>query len=98
MSQPAASVGPVLRGMPSAQADRETDARAWLSALRGSGPEREQAAAELHALLLRAAHFELQRRRAFVESAARESVEDLAVQSANDALSAILTKLDDYRF
>src|SRR5581483_8964585 len=27
-----------------------------------------------------------------------DSIEDLAVQSANDALSAILLKLDDYRF
>jgi RNA polymerase sigma-70 factor (ECF subfamily) len=28
----------------------------------------------------------------------RDTVEDLAMQSADDALSAILTKLDDYRF
>jgi RNA polymerase sigma-70 factor (ECF subfamily) len=49
-------------------------------------------------MLLRAARFELSRRRAMLAGSARETIDDLAVQSADDALSAILTKLDDYRF
>jgi RNA polymerase sigma-70 factor (ECF subfamily) len=77
--------------------DRHADARAWLEALRGRGIERERAADRLHAVLLRAARFELERRRGMI-SASRESIEDLATQSADDALSAILLKLDDYRF
>ncbi|MGZ4294448.1 MAG: RNA polymerase sigma factor [Solirubrobacteraceae bacterium] len=81
-----------------ARPDREVEARAWLEALRGTGAEREAAARELHALLLRAARFELSRRRAMLSGAARETLDDLATQSADDALSAILAKLDDYRF
>jgi RNA polymerase sigma-70 factor (ECF subfamily) len=76
--------------------DRETEGRAWLEALRG--PDREQAAAELHALLLRAARFEVARRRRMLGETPGDTLEDLAMQSADDALSAILGKLDDYRF
>ncbi|HEV7162398.1 MAG TPA: sigma-70 family RNA polymerase sigma factor [Solirubrobacteraceae bacterium] len=78
--------------------DREADARAWLGALRSEGADREAAAARLHALLLRAARFELERRRGMLGGAGRETIEDLATQSADDALSAILGKLDAYRF
>lgn len=80
------------------QAARETDARAWIEALQGPQREREMAAARLHALLLRAAHFELARRRGMLDGAHGETIEDMAMQSANDALQAILAKLDDYRF
>jgi RNA polymerase sigma-70 factor (ECF subfamily) len=48
--------------------------------------------------LLRAARVELARRRGMLDGAHGDTIEDLAVQSANDALSAILSKLDDYRF
>jgi RNA polymerase sigma-70 factor (ECF subfamily) len=69
-----------------------------LTSLRSEGAEREKAAARLHALLLGAARFELARRRAMLDGTGRETIEDLAVQSADDALSAILSKLDEYRF
>ncbi len=98
MSKLADSVRPVQRAPVLAAADRDAEARAWLRALRSSGIEREDAAARLHALLLRAARFELTRRRGMLDGARRETLEDLAVQSADDALSAILSKLDDYRF
>jgi RNA polymerase sigma-70 factor, ECF subfamily len=77
--------------------DRDAEARVWLASLRGTGREREAAARELHALLLRAARFELSRRRGQLATT-REALDDLATQSADDALSAILSKLDDYRF
>jgi RNA polymerase sigma-70 factor (ECF subfamily) len=77
--------------------DRQADATAWVRSLRGSGPDREEAAARLHALLVRAARFELLRRRAALNGWG-ESVDDLAVLSADNALSALLAKLDDYRF
>jgi RNA polymerase sigma-70 factor, ECF subfamily len=98
MSNSAASVSAVQRGVATARVDRHAEARAWLTALRGTGAARRQAEADLHALLLRAARFELARRRATIEATARESLEDLALQSANDALSALLRKLDEYRF
>src|SRR6188768_3038213 len=73
------------------------ESRAWLSALRGEGAEREQAIAELHGLLLRAARFELNRRRAALSYVRGEELDDIAMQAADDALMAVLAKLDDFR-
>lgn len=78
-------------------ADRNAEAMAWVRSLRATGPVREQAAARLHALLVRAARFELLRRRAVLNGWG-DTVDDLAVLSADTALSALLAKLDDYRF
>jgi RNA polymerase sigma-70 factor (ECF subfamily) len=66
----------------------------WLQALSGSGTAREQAIVRLHALLLRAARLELTRRGAAL---AGVELDDLAVQSADDALVALLAKLDQFR-
>jgi RNA polymerase sigma-70 factor (ECF subfamily) len=80
---------------------RETPAsdesRAWLAALRGQGADRERAVAELHGLLLRAARFELSRRQAALSYVRGEELDDIAMQAANDALMAVLAKLDDFR-
>jgi RNA polymerase sigma-70 factor, ECF subfamily len=73
------------------------DARTWIAALRGPAAVREPALAELHALLLRAARFELGRRRAQLAHLLAGEVEDLATQAADDALMAILGKLDGFR-
>jgi RNA polymerase sigma-70 factor, ECF subfamily len=67
---------------------RQAPDRAWVDALRAADP---QSLADLHALLLRAARFELRRRGAGAD------LEDVAVQTADDALVAILAKLDTYR-
>jgi RNA polymerase sigma-70 factor, ECF subfamily len=53
----------------------------------------DEAMAELHALMLRAARFELHRRRVLPYAEA----EDLAAQAANDAMVALLGKLDTFR-
>jgi RNA polymerase sigma-70 factor (ECF subfamily) len=53
----------------------------------------EDALAALHALMLRAARFELYRRRRLAYAEA----EDLAAQAANDAMVALLGKLDTFR-
>jgi RNA polymerase sigma-70 factor (ECF subfamily) len=81
-----------------ASLDREAEAHAWLGALRATGAERDEALRRLHELLLRAARFELGRRRAMLARISRDTIDDLAMQSADDALTAILGKLDDYRF
>src|SRR3954467_2461200 len=65
--------------------------------LRPGAPGREHAIAELHELLLRAARFELSRRRAALSHVRGEELDDLAPQAADDALMAVLGKLDDYR-
>ena len=91
MLSPAASVAPVTAAPPPpgfSDADSET----WVSTLGGAaGPARDAAVARLHALLLRAARFELRRR------GTRVDVDDLATQAADDALLAILAKLHTYR-
>ena len=54
---------------------------------------RDDALTELHALMLRAARFELHRRRHLPYGDA----EDLAAQAASDAMVALLGKLDTFR-
>jgi RNA polymerase sigma-70 factor (ECF subfamily) len=75
----------------------DAESQEWLEALRGSGPTREDAAARLHALLLRAARFEVSRRRPTWGHLPRKELDDLALQAADDALVAVLSKLEDYR-
>ena len=70
---------------------------AWLTALRSGGPDHEAAVARLHELLLRAARYELGRRRAALSHVRGEELEDIATQAADDALMAVLRKLDDFR-
>jgi RNA polymerase sigma-70 factor, ECF subfamily len=68
----------------------DIDSNAWIDRLTGTGPQRDEAIGELHDLLLKAARFEVRRRGAGDE-------EDLAQQAADDALVAVLGKLDDFR-
>jgi RNA polymerase sigma-70 factor (ECF subfamily) len=72
------------------------DTESWLTALRSAGVERERAVVELHELLLRAARFTV-RRALEQRTHLREAFEDLAQQSADDALVAVLAKLDTFR-
>jgi RNA polymerase sigma-70 factor, ECF subfamily len=88
---PVATVAPVSAAEP-LRAYPDADSQAWVAALGGAGgPARDAAVGRLHALLLRAARFELRRRGAYTD------VDDLATQAANDALVAILAKLPSYR-
>jgi RNA polymerase sigma-70 factor, ECF subfamily len=102
-SPPTASLGPGMSSrLPISAAESEperaqADSRAWLSALRGEGRERDGAVARLHQLLLRAARFEVSRRRAALSHVRGEELDDIALQAADDALVAVLAKLDDYR-
>ncbi len=73
------------------------DSQAWVAALRSAGHDHDQAVARLHALLLRGARFEVNRRRGAVARLSPADIEDLAVQAADDALVAVLAKLDSYR-
>jgi RNA polymerase sigma-70 factor, ECF subfamily len=82
---------------PRAGASARDDSGAWLAALRGPAPASARALAELHALLLRAARFELGRRRAALGNLAAGELDDLAMQAADDAMVALLGKLDSFR-
>jgi RNA polymerase sigma-70 factor (ECF subfamily) len=75
----------------------ELSSAGWVAALRGPSPGRERATARLHELLLGAARFELSRRRAALEFVRGEELDDIATQAADDALMAVLGKLDDFR-
>ena len=68
-----------------------------VDALREPGPVRDAALAELHALLLRGAHHELRRRPELLARLSRGEVDDLAHQATDDAMTAILAKLDTFR-
>jgi RNA polymerase sigma-70 factor (ECF subfamily) len=73
------------------------ESAAWVRRLSAQGRERESAVEDLHALLLRAAHFEMGRRELPASVVGSAGLDDLAVQAADDALIAILPKLHTYR-
>ena len=89
-------VVPVPQPTP-APARLDAESGVWLRRLRAEGAERDAALRELRALLLRAARFEVGRRRGALPHAVAGELEDLAQQSADDALMAILAKLDRFR-
>jgi RNA polymerase sigma-70 factor (ECF subfamily) len=94
-AHPAPSVD---RGAPVAsRRPLDAESTAWLAALDGGGRQREDAVARLHELLLRAARFELVRRRSALAQVRGEELDDLATQAADDALMAVLAKRDQYR-
>src|ERR671924_521003 len=76
---------------------QDSESRAWVAALRDSGQRYDDAIARLHDLLLRAARFEVNRRRVLLPHLRGDDFDDLAMQSAADALVAVLSKLDTYR-
>ena len=69
----------------------------WLNGLRSTGRRYDQCVQELHALLLRTARHEVHRRRAWLGGASGPELDDMAHQAADDALLAIIDKLDTYR-
>src|SRR6185369_12479106 len=75
----------------------DIESHTWLRRLHADGPERDQALSELRELLLRAARFEVHRRRTGMPHLRGNDYDDLAQHSADDALVAILGKLDSYR-
>jgi RNA polymerase sigma-70 factor (ECF subfamily) len=91
---PRLAMGRALEGR---DVSRAEESQAWVTALRSRGAERDQAMARLHDLLLRAARFELRRRRAALSHVRGEELDDIATQAANDAMIAVLAKLDEYR-
>jgi len=76
-------------------ADPET--REWLESLKASGARHDDAVALLHALLLRAARFEVARRRPGLPHLRGDDLDDIANEAADDALMSVLRRLDDFR-
>jgi RNA polymerase sigma-70 factor (ECF subfamily) len=100
---------PAARGIVASDTDRissraavdarrlDRRSRAWLDALRSPGIRRDEAIGRLHALLVREARFEVGRRTASLAHPSGRDLDDLAMQAADDALVAILAKLDQFR-
>lgn len=72
------------------------ESQAWLRDLRDPAT-REDAAARLHGLLLRAARFEVARRRPTLPHLRGNELDDIALEAADDALMSVLARLDDFR-
>jgi RNA polymerase sigma-70 factor, ECF subfamily len=83
---------PVVRPTP-----LDAESREWLAALRSSGAEQDAAVERLHDLLLRAARFEVARRRPTLPHLRGNELDDIALEAADDALMSVLARLDDFR-
>ena len=96
-----ATVGPVelstLANVTPASPPLDAESREWLRGLRSEGATRQDAVARLHALLLRAARFEVARRRPTLPHLRGDELEDIATEAADDALMSVLRRLDDFR-
>jgi RNA polymerase sigma-70 factor (ECF subfamily) len=75
----------------------DSESRRWVERLSAGSRDRDAALGELRELLLRAARFEVRRRCDRLSQIRGGDQEDLAQQSAGDAMVAILSKLDDFR-
>lgn len=75
----------------------DPESREWLRSLHAEDPTRKDAIARLHALLLRAARFEVARRRPSLPHLRGNELDDIANEAANDALMSVLRRLDDFR-
>jgi RNA polymerase sigma-70 factor (ECF subfamily) len=75
----------------------DAESAAWIARLRPGTPGHDAAVKDLHVLLLKAARFEVHRRRSALGRLDVGEHEDLAQQSADDALMAVLRKLGEFR-
>lgn len=88
---------PITHTGPAAAQPLDDESRDWLRSLRATGGEREAAIARLHALLLRAARFEVARRRPTLPHLRGNELDEIALEAADDALMSVLARLDDFR-
>jgi RNA polymerase sigma-70 factor (ECF subfamily) len=75
----------------------DDESRAWLADLRSTGSTHDAAIKRLHELLLRAARFEVARRRPTLPNLRGNELDDIAHEAADDALMSVLARLDDFR-
>jgi RNA polymerase sigma-70 factor, ECF subfamily len=75
----------------------DDESREWLRSLQADGAVRDEAIGRLHALLLRAARFEVARRRPTMPHLRGDDLDDIANEAADDAVVSVLKRLDDFR-
>jgi RNA polymerase sigma-70 factor (ECF subfamily) len=83
--------------LPSAAAPLDVDSRDWPRSLRAAGRTGEEAVARLHALVLRAARFEVARRTPSLPHLRGDELDDMALEAAHDAFVSVLRRVDDFR-
>jgi RNA polymerase sigma-70 factor, ECF subfamily len=101
----AAAAAPIVEGVESTvralalapEPAIDEESRAWVRELRAGGAKRDEAVARLHALLLRAARFEVARRRPTLPHLRGDELDDIALEAADDALMSVLRRLEDFR-
>ena len=75
----------------------DADSRDWIEELSATGAARDEGITRLHDLLLRAARFEVDRRRRSLTHLRGDELDDIATEAADDALMSVLRRLDDFR-
>lgn len=75
----------------------DAESQAWIDRLTPGSDDLEAGIEELHSFLLRGARFEVGRRRATLPHLRGGDFDDLAQQSADDAVLAVLRKLREFR-
>ena len=90
-------VATVTAVAPTSERTLDSESRAWLTGLRARGAERDEAVARLHQLLLRAARFEVSRRRSTMPHLRPGELDEIALEAADDAAVSVLARLDDFR-
>jgi RNA polymerase sigma-70 factor (ECF subfamily) len=75
----------------------DVESQEWVRDLKAAGAVHDAAVARLHGLLLRAARFEVSRRRPTLPHLRGDDLDDIALQAADDALMSVLAHLDDFR-
>ena len=97
MSAAAAHIVPPVAQTLTLAPTLDDESREWLRSLQADGSVRDEAIARLHALLLRAARFEVARRRPTMPHLRGNDLDDIANEAADDALVSVLRRLDDFR-
>jgi RNA polymerase sigma-70 factor, ECF subfamily len=99
MRSPAATVSHDVSSASTASPPETLDleSREWLRSLRDKGAAQDDAVAQLHALLLRAARFEVGRRLPALPFLRGDAADDIANEAADDALVSVLARLDSFR-
>jgi RNA polymerase sigma-70 factor (ECF subfamily) len=75
----------------------DLDSHDWPRSLRSAGRTGEEAIAQVYALLLRAARFEVARRTPSLPHLRGDELDDIALEAAHDAFVSVLRRLDDFR-
>jgi RNA polymerase sigma-70 factor, ECF subfamily len=75
----------------------DSESQTWLDDLHAEGPRHDAAVARLRELLVRAARFEIARRRPSLPHLRGGELTEIAEEAADDAAVSVLARLDDFR-